>query len=262
MALIINADDFGLTEGVCAGILSSMHAGSVSSTSAMMCRPKSVPFLERHAGDLNGRCGVHLQLTDGVPVLPADAVPSLAQPDGRFPRRRSQLRSLSLVEIVAEFTAQIEAFRSTGLIPTHIDTHQHVHKDEPVLEAYAKVALAYGLPARSCSPRMTARLRAAGVDCPDVFEFSWTASRRPAAALLCAIDAAFASCGGDGCVEVMCHPGRADAELAEASTLIEAREADLAGLCDPTLREGLFARGIALAPMSVLRRPSKVDDTV
>ena len=29
--LIINADDFGLTEGVCAGIVESIHTGAVSS---------------------------------------------------------------------------------------------------------------------------------------------------------------------------------------------------------------------------------------
>ena len=47
--VVINADDFGLTEGVCAGIVKAIQAGGVTATTAMACVPGAVERLKRWA---------------------------------------------------------------------------------------------------------------------------------------------------------------------------------------------------------------------
>jgi hypothetical protein len=45
--LIFNADDFGLTDGVCTGVAEAIAGGAVKSTTAMVCTPpaKSVSLI-------------------------------------------------------------------------------------------------------------------------------------------------------------------------------------------------------------------------
>jgi predicted glycoside hydrolase/deacetylase ChbG (UPF0249 family) len=50
----------------------------------------------------------------------------------------------------------------------------------------------------------------------------------------------------DGTAELMCHPGRPDAELLAASTYAVEREREVQILCDPAIRLLLDERGIEL----------------
>jgi predicted glycoside hydrolase/deacetylase ChbG (UPF0249 family) len=49
-----------------------------------------------------------------------------------------------------------------------------------------------------------------------------------------------------GSTELMCHPGHADALLLEGSSYAKEREAELALLCDPGVRELIEKNGIEL----------------
>ena len=83
--LIINADDLGLTPGVTRGIIKAHLNGIVTSTSAMMNSPhisQSLSAVNKEAPSLG--LGVHLVLTWGKPLLPANAVPSLVDNQGNF----------------------------------------------------------------------------------------------------------------------------------------------------------------------------------
>jgi len=71
MFLIINADDFGLTDGVCRGIVDCADAGGITSTTAMICGEKYIANIEKHLALLNVPCGLHLQISTGRPVSPA-----------------------------------------------------------------------------------------------------------------------------------------------------------------------------------------------
>ncbi len=70
--------------------------------------------------------GVHLVLTAGEPLL--KNVPSLVGADGLF-HKQGVVRegNIDPEEVEREWTAQIEKFLSYGLIPTHLDSHHHVH---------------------------------------------------------------------------------------------------------------------------------------
>ncbi len=213
-----------------------------------MCVPDSRSLLRAYRRVLSGRAGVHLQLTGGIPCAPPVSAPSLVDRRDAFPHHRRSLGPLRPDEILREWTAQVESFVDIGLLPTHIDAHQHVHKEPAAFNAYCAIARRYGIPARSCSPAMTAALRAAGVDCPDAFACGWTGGPCTLQGLLDCVDGSFARCGGAGTVELMCHPGYADSELRQRSTLVEARERELATLCDPQLAGLLAARHIGVVP--------------
>jgi predicted glycoside hydrolase/deacetylase ChbG (UPF0249 family) len=136
--LIVNADDYGHTPGVCEGILQAHLNGIVTSTTAMMNRPHAIQALrtaKTHCPRLG--LGVHLTLTVGNPLLPSDRIPSLVQPDGTFPCLEdfvSRLERIDPEEVHAELYAQIDAFiTSTGRIPDHLDSHHHASYFTPVL---------------------------------------------------------------------------------------------------------------------------------
>ena len=70
--LIVNADDFGVTAGVSRGILDAVRHGVVRSTTAMVNLPGEAA-LDAEAGSLAALgIGLHLNLTWGRPVAPAD----------------------------------------------------------------------------------------------------------------------------------------------------------------------------------------------
>jgi predicted glycoside hydrolase/deacetylase ChbG (UPF0249 family) len=144
--LIVNADDFGLTRGINRAIAELHEAGALASATLMAngtAFEDAVAIGRAHPGL---GVGCHIVLTDGVPLLPAQEVPTLLGPDGRS-FRPSLLGFLlavlsgrvSSAEIVREAVAQIERLQHAGIDVTHIDTHKHTHilprVARPLLEA-------------------------------------------------------------------------------------------------------------------------------
>ena len=152
--LIINADDFGYTEGVVRGIIELHQRGLISSTSCMTnmpAWPEAAAYLRQHP-ELGA--GVHLVFNAGRPVLPAEQVPALLGPDGQFLSDGRIVRSLrrgATVQLRAEFRAQIERFIvDVGRPPDHLDNHcaiSYVRPDRS--QVTLELAQEYGLPIRS-----------------------------------------------------------------------------------------------------------------
>jgi predicted glycoside hydrolase/deacetylase ChbG (UPF0249 family) len=157
-----------------------------------------------------------------------------------------------LDEVRREWEAQLERLRSLGIEPTHLDSHHHIHFEPTVFPAFLEVAKAHGLPVRS-SRRFTRQLRERGLACPDLGVTDWYGDPLTANHLLEIVDEAFASLRGEGTVELMCHPGRADSELAKLSSYVADREGELEVLCSQEVKEGLAQRGVERVPMSALR---------
>lgn len=248
--LIVNADDFGLTSGVTRGILDALAAGVVRSTSAMLCLDETAAQLRQSRLVLTDRVGVHLQLMDGAPCLGPAAVPSLVGADGKFPTSPTALSGISLSEVRREWRAQVERLMSLDFTPTHIDTHNHVHMAPGILEMYCEIALHYGLPARSGTPRVAAALRGRGVACADRCEIGGYDGEITTEAFLDKVARAFAECGDSGVVELMCHPGYTDAALAEKSFYVAEREWELKVLRSARTREGLDRLGVEVVGWS------------
>lgn len=239
--LIVNADDFNLTQGVSRGILDAHRFGVVTSTTIMV----NLPGLEtsRTLAQTHPRLGMglHLNLTFGPPVLPPEKVRSLLDDSGRFVRNHDRLREAGdPSEIRQELTAQVEKFRVTfGRSPSHLDTHHHIHRYPRILEAVLDLAIGLGVPVRACTPEMAVRIRVARLPAVDRAEGDvgpepyWTTERL--LALLATLQ--------EGVTELICHPGYADASLSESSYSTQ-REGELRALCDPRVGRALEAAGI------------------
>src|ERR1700704_2262214 len=85
--LIVNADDYGFSPGVSAGIRTAHSGGIVTSTSVLIVAPGALADLRKAQSscpDLG--IGVHLALTGGWrPVLDAERVRSLTTRAGKLP---------------------------------------------------------------------------------------------------------------------------------------------------------------------------------
>jgi predicted glycoside hydrolase/deacetylase ChbG (UPF0249 family) len=238
-ALIVNADDFGLTRGVSAGILAAHRHGIVTSTTVLVTADVDRTQLAQARGAGLG-LGLHLNLTLGKPVTRAR---SLVDGRGAFvrdPRRAAAGADAREVRVEAE--AQIERFdKLVGRAPTHIDTHHHVGLYAPVRDVVLDVARALGVPVRSQDAAARTRARSAGLRTTDHFfgesgpDAYWSAART--LAHLRALP--------PGVSEFMCHPGRFDDDLGY-SRYGRQREVEMTGLGTPAARAAVAALGIEL----------------
>lgn len=251
--LIVTADDFGMSDGVCAGIVEAMERGIVTQTSAMVCRDGDAARVRQWSVRVPGPIGVHLQLTDGKCVSEPKDVPSLIDEHGAFPRGRTGLKRPRRNEVEREWRAQWEQAR-TIFSPAHVDSHHHVHMSTLLLPALAVVAREANVPGRSGAPSHVRTLRRHQMICPDLCDINFYGDGLAEEHFAQIVDEAFASIGGSGTVEVMTHPGRADDELAARSRYVAGRETELAILTAPSLRARLEAEGIQLVSMAALMR--------
>jgi predicted glycoside hydrolase/deacetylase ChbG (UPF0249 family) len=150
--LIINADDFGLTEGVNRAVM-ELNAAEVLPSATLMATGRA--FREAvHSAFVQTSLGVgcHVVLVDGRPELHPAELPTLA-PEGRL---RSNLTTfmvdlfggrIASREIEWEAVAQIRQLQSAGITVTHLDTHKHTHMFPRVLGPLIRAARACNVPA-------------------------------------------------------------------------------------------------------------------
>ncbi|MEO5377083.1 MAG: ChbG/HpnK family deacetylase [Magnetococcus sp. DMHC-6] len=260
--LIVNADDFGLSEGVNQGILLAFAQGVVRSTTllANMAGFDHAVGLARLSPGLG--VGVHLNLTWGRPVTPVAEVASLVDGEGNFfggpgPLLWRYLAGrVALHEVYRECVAQIRRVLEAGIVPTHVDTHHHLHAFPGLSRAVIQAATAEGVwrmrwplaqgsvAGRSwgrvgmkkiLSVLLVARLKrtllAGGVWTPDLFFDPGVRGMNVKEIPL-----------WQGVAEWGCHP----ALLEPVGLPCLGRVQELAHLIDPALRQALMQAGISL----------------
>lgn len=153
ISLIVNADDFGLTEGVNASIVSCHDSGAVTSTTLManMSAAEQAAQLARSRPRLS--VGLHFNLTQGRPLSSPDVVPSLVGGDGRFLERSFLIRRILMArvryeEVRVELKAQCRRMSEFGLRPSHFDSHQHIHVFPVIFNVIAAEAHSLSVPLR------------------------------------------------------------------------------------------------------------------
>jgi predicted glycoside hydrolase/deacetylase ChbG (UPF0249 family) len=152
--LIVNADDYGLTERISAGILRAHREGIVTSTSVLAVGPawpKVARRLEDHP-DLG--VGVHLAAVgEDPPLLTGPEIPTLVDRRGHLHESYKGLiarRAAGRVDpsdLRREFTAQLEAVLELGVPIGHLDAHQHLHLWPPVGAVVLDLARRFSIPA-------------------------------------------------------------------------------------------------------------------
>lgn len=158
--LIITADDYGMVDSVNQAIDTCIAAGVVHSTCVMTNMPAVEP-----ARTLRGRfphvsVGLHWNLTQGCPILPADQVPSLVDARGRLMglrelRRRTMVSQVSMAEVRAELCAQHRRFEELAGRPDYWNSHEGFHVAPRLFRFCVELALELGIPAMRSHRRIT-----------------------------------------------------------------------------------------------------------
>ena len=132
--MIVNADDFGAEHGVNRAILQAFQEGLVSSTTLMANMPGFEEACELvHAHGLHSHVGVHLVLTEGLPLTePIRTCARFCDESGRFFHWSLTSRALWLdgrerAAVAEELRAQVLRCRRAGVPVTHLDSHHQTH---------------------------------------------------------------------------------------------------------------------------------------
>jgi predicted glycoside hydrolase/deacetylase ChbG (UPF0249 family) len=221
--LVVNADDFGLSAGVNAGILRAHTDGVVTATSLMIhgtAAREAVAAAAEHPGlDI----GLHVDLCEW-----------LCTPEGEWRAVYEVVDTDDAAAVAAELERQLDRFRElTGRDPSHLDTHQHVHREEPVRSILGRRAKELRVPLRHHG-----RIRYCGA----FYGQGHGGAPLPGAVTperLCGIVGALPG----GATELCCHPAAAfDAGMSYGAE----RLAELEALCDPRVREAVERAGVRL----------------
>ena len=261
--LIINADDYGRTPGISAGIRQAHLQGVVTSTTCMM----NLPSVESDLIVAMKECpnlglGVHLNMTYGQPLTDTVKLSKFVNADGRLPGLEGFLERLPRLEtdlVEGEWRSQIERFiSSTGKKPTHLDSHHHMSYFTRDLfslmldlardyECAIRYPLQDGLVVTGIPDELTSDM---AKFLPDLLQN--TSIRHPNGFITTfydegiSLEEMFSILDGltDGTFEIMTHPGFVGIGLDSAYNM--QREIELKVLTTPKLRKEIEIRGIEL----------------
>ncbi|MCL4545230.1 MAG: carbohydrate deacetylase [Chloroflexi bacterium] len=284
--LIVNADDFGISDGVNMGIVEAHRRGILTSTTVMANMPAFDHAMRLARDNPELGVGIHLNITSGTPLLPSSQVPCLARPDGRFHSPLFVLRQLTLGQldgrqIEAELSAQVERAMSAGISPTHLDSHHHVHMHPRLQPIAIRIARRFGIRAlrsttelgpgdvlsrtgvlsgRAFSPRfsktvvltllgamLSRRAQRAGLLVPEHFRGLLLGLAFSSEDLLRLLQRLPA-----GATELMCHPGYPDETLRRQTSYANGRDLELAALLAPASRSILQQDRVRLSSFAAL----------
>ena len=148
--VVFNADDYGQSEAGNEAIREVLSAGIVRSMTVLAngpCVEEAADVWREFPGV---SVGVHLNLTEGEPVLRAEKVRTLVDGEGRFLPGRLLLRRcvmgrVNAQEVFEELVSQVVRVAALVGKPTHLDSHQNVHGYPAVLQALFSVCGATGV---------------------------------------------------------------------------------------------------------------------
>ena len=245
--LIVNADDFGFTSDVNAGILTAHREGILTATTLMATGAAfdDAVRLARETPSLDVGCHLVLVGSDPYPLTVGALIQALA---------------LRRIRVYEELRAQVQRIVDAGLSPSHLDTHKHTHLLPAVLNAVARLSEEFRIPwvrrpfdfpmqagGVPLSRRTVSRglgvlrnrfgrtLQAHHCRMTDYFAGFRITGNYDAAELASLIRNL-----PEGTTEFMCHPGYATDELRRARTrLKESREHELKALTSAAVKDAL-----------------------
>ncbi len=145
--IIINADDFGLTNGINYAIVDAYKHGVLTSATLMANMPAAMHAITLAKENPKLAVGVHLTLTVGKPIL---SVENSLTVNGKFHSQHYYMNGGTIVEqeLYDEWDAQIQYLLNEGLVLSHIDSHHHAHSFDQCANVAKKLAHKYNLPLR------------------------------------------------------------------------------------------------------------------
>ena len=230
--LIVNADDFGLSDGVNRGIIHGHECGIVTSASFMVDGQAVSMAAAYGRAHPEFSIGLHVDLSEWIYT------------DDRWipVYERVQLEDRHVV--AEEVSRQLSLFhRLLQKDPTHLDSHQHVHRHAIVQSILFQIAQDLNIPLRQhCTVHYCGAFygqTGEGIPLPDAI------TRQGFCRILKTLPA--------GISEMSCHP----AEGSDLKTMYSIERAlELRVLCDPSIRDAIKAEGIELRSFSNIDTPS------
>lgn len=241
--LIINADDFGMTRGVTAGILLAHKEGILTSTTCMMNMPYAKWALEEAKKYPNLGVGVHLVLTVGKPLV--DGAISYTDSQGRFIRPDAYSDGQPHAdekELYLEWKAQIDKYiEITGHKPTHIDSHHYVHSLPWHHQVAKRLSKEYDIPMRQ--------------DEQIIDHYEYIPFTKGFYADRVTISQIKSICEQhEGSLEIMCHPGFVDQPLYDMTSYALPRMKELEILTSPEMKTFIEDNHIQLINYSNIKK--------
>jgi predicted glycoside hydrolase/deacetylase ChbG (UPF0249 family) len=188
--LVVNADDFGQSEGVTRGIIQTHERGIVTSASLMVLWPAAANAAAYARTQSSLSAGLHVDLGEWI------------WRDGVWASRYQRVDLEDTRAVEREVRAQLERCRDLlGRNPTHLDSHQHVHRREPVRATLVQIANELGVPLRHVTPGIRY--------CGDFYGQTATGEPLPDSITVDALVWSLVNLE-PGVTELACHPGYAD----------------------------------------------------
>ena len=254
MRLIINADDFGITEGICSSILELIDKGAVTSTSVMIAAHNSKEIFKRISNVREEIVfGAHLQITNGRPISPREKVLSLIDKStGEF-LPKTEISTVVPSEVKIEWKAQIELIQELcKRTISHLDSHHGIHRKLNLQTKYLQLAKEYEVPIRGGTEDELIKFPLPHGIVQTIAINSWTGrgrSWKDLAEILLDFRSRYTE---HDILEVVTHPGYTDQELRNVSSLSDLRENDHRQLLELNNSNWLHDNGFELIQFSEL----------
>lgn len=145
--VVINADDFGLSENINLGIIEAAKKGTLKSVSVVTCGR----FFSKHIEilkDLGLDLGVHLTITQEYPLTEPEKIYSIVNSSGKFFNMTEFIckylcGKIDFNHIYLEWLNQIHNLLKHDITPIHMDGHQHLHILPGIIQIAKRLKLAY-----------------------------------------------------------------------------------------------------------------------
>jgi len=272
---IVHCDDIGMCHASNVGAFEALKHGPATCGSIMVpCAWfEEAVSIARSNPELD--LGVHLTLTSEWehycwgPVAGANAVPSLVDERGAFPRTVAELlEQADPDEVETELRSQIERALNAGIDVTHLDAHMGAAFFPPLSHIYVELGLEYRLPILTVPPDAKA-LQAPGMEAiRRSAESSYSTLKEARYPIIDQIDAnslGFAEGAGAehnaarlegierGVTYLICHPAKTGDELEAMTNDAHCRDFERTFYGGETGRRALEAEGIITTGMRALR---------
>lgn len=229
--VIINADDFGMSEAFNYGVIKGYKDGVVSSTTLMvnMEAAEHAVTLAKNFPDLF--IGQHTNFVLGRPCSDPKDIPSLVDENGCFFRSseyRKGNRQFVYQDVKKETIAQMEKFKKLlGYYPKHIEGHSAF--GEAIEKAFYEIALEYNIHASLFSKPLKGYEET--ISSVDIKSMMNIMSNGLSVENVVNDELNILKCEGK-IVEFHFHPGYIDQFILDNSSLTLPRCKDLNTLCD------------------------------
>ena len=222
-SVIVNADDFGRSTGINQGVVQAHEQGIVTSASLMVRWPAALEAAgyarERPALSV----GLHIDVGEWRFLEGGWEPVYEVLPERTEQATRHEIRS------------QLERFRAImGMDPTHLDSHQHVHREEPIRSIVMDLGAELGIPVREIL---------GGISYLGDFYGQTEEGETLPEALTVENLLRIVTSVPEGVTEIGTHPGKKDGHDLGYQ---DERRIELAVLCDKRVRKAIEEAGIEL----------------